>query len=156
MVKVALRYMDSPKCFRFNLKPYAHPLTLLSRLYMFGDKFLVIRLTDLAGNKLIEELSKDSWACEDLLRAVQCLYAMTGRRTVGLRKVFLSKARKRLDELVNEPLFLEIVRNVPEFTACLGNVVRGRTRRRPQQRSSTRGRRQRRPKVKRRQRKTLA
>ena len=109
-----------------------HPLALLSRLYIFGDKYLIPSLTDRAGDKLTAELWKDGWTCEDFLLAVQSIYAMAGRRTVNLRKVFLSRARSRLDELVVEPLFVEIVRYLPEFTARLGNVVRGRTRRQPQ------------------------
>ena len=116
----------------FDLEPYEHPLALLSRLYIFGDKYLIPGLTTHADTRLSWELLKNSWTGEDFLLAVQSIYAMAGRRTVNLRKVFLSRARSRLEELVNEPLFVEIVRSLPEFTVRLGDVVRGKTRRRPE------------------------
>ena len=135
MFDIAVRYMSDPYKYKFDLRPYAHPLKLLSKVYTFGDKYLVTDLAERARSKLLVELSKSGWSCKDFLLAVQCIYAMTGRRTVGLRRFLLGLARSRLDELVVEPLFVDIVRNLPEFTACLGSTVRGRTRRRQPQRS---------------------
>ena len=126
--------------FRFYLKPYAHPLALLCKVYVFADKYLITGLGEQAQSKLLAELSKNSWECDDFLLAVRQIYAMAGRRTVGLRRFISKRARDRLDELVNEPLFVNIVRDLPEFTACLGSVVRGRARRRRPSRKGARRR----------------
>ena len=141
VVDIAIEYMSSQVDYIFNLKPHAHPLKLLTGLYIFADKYLITGLSEKAQSRLYKELFGADWTGEDFLLAVRQIYSMPGRRTFRLRMFFSKRARDRLDELVNEPLFVNIVRDIPEFTACLGSVVRGKSRRRRRSKKGVRMRR---------------
>ena len=122
--------MSSQNDYDFDLRRHAYPLALLSGLYVFADKYLIDGLFEQSHSKLLVELSKNSWSCNDFLQAVRLIYTMNGKRTVGLRRYLSKRARGKLDKLVKEHLFLDIVRDLPEFTACLGSFSKGRARRR--------------------------
>ena len=64
-------------------------------------------------------LKVNDWADEDLLSAVLQVYKLQENHTGELRKSLLKADRRRIDTFVQERLFLDVVRYVPEYVGSL-------------------------------------